>query len=429
VHLNRIPFALSKITASLFHSSSSVKMPPTKRKAASSPSGASKKQKPIQNGSTIRSENGSNEENGYVLREFYPPEMTNARAKDYKDNNITRPIEEFNSAQKATVNERNQIKIRESVIFWFKCDLRLKDNQGLHVAAQKAKDGNVPLICMYLISPQDFQAHLTSAVRVDFILRTLAIMKEELKSLGIPLYVETVEKRKQLPARILDLCEDWGASHVYANIEYEVDELRREASLTKDCLDKGISFNAFSDTCVVDPGELASGTGNQYAVYSPWFRAWVAFLHKHPHRLDLFGAPEKVTANINAKIQKLFGHPIPSAPNNKSLSKEDQKKYASLWPAGEHEAQARLQKFLEERASAYADNRNIPGVNGTSCISVHHAAGTISARTSIAAARDKNSTAKLDAGNKGIMTWISEVAWRDFYKHVLVHWPYVWYVL
>jgi deoxyribodipyrimidine photo-lyase len=40
-------------------------------------------------------------------------------------------------------------------------------------------------------------------------------------------------------------------------------------------------------------------------------------------------------------------------------------------------------------------------------------------------ARDINSTKKLDGGNAGIMGWISEVAWRDFYKHVLAHWPYV----
>jgi deoxyribodipyrimidine photo-lyase len=41
-------------------------------------------------------------------------------------------------------------------------------------------------------------------------------------------------------------------------------------------------------------------------------------------------------------------------------------------------------------------------------------------------ARDVNSTKKLDGGINGIRSWISEVAWRDFYRHVLVHWPYVW---
>ncbi|KAI7211335.1 deoxyribodipyrimidine photo-lyase, partial [Hortaea werneckii] len=31
----------------------------------------------------------------------------------------------------------------------------------------------------------------------------------------------------------------------------------------------------------------------------------------------------------------------------------------------------------------------------------------------------------LDAGNPGIKTWISEIGWRDFYKHILAHWPYI----
>jgi deoxyribodipyrimidine photo-lyase len=86
-----------------------------------------------------------------------------------------------------------------------------------------------------------------------------------------------------------------------------------------------------------------------------------------------------------------------------------------------------LKKFLDERIGGYADHRNFPATNGTSSLSVHFASGTMSARSAVAAAREVNSSKRLDSGNKGIMTWISEVAWRDFYKHVLVHWPFVWY--
>ncbi len=53
-------------------------------------------------------------------------------------------------------------------------------------------------------------------------------------------------------------------------------------------------------------------------------------------------------------------------------------------------------------------------------------AGTISGRTCVRTARDRNKTKKLNGGNPGIMSWISEVAWRDFYKHVLANWPHVW---
>lgn len=95
----------------------------------------------------------------------------------------------------------------------------------------------------------------------------------------------------------------------------------------------------------------------------------------------------------------------------------------------------------------YADDRNDLGESGTSMLSVHFTSGTLSARQAVSAARAANSTTSLDRGCRGIQTytylvplreqilplttpplhsWISEVAWRDFYKHVLANWPYVW---
>jgi deoxyribodipyrimidine photo-lyase len=123
---------------------------------------------------------------------------------------------------------------------------------------------------------------------------------------------------------------------------------------------------------------------------------------------------------------KLFDYAIPSAPANKRLSDEQRKRFQPLWPAGEREAMKRLDKFCEENVGQYGKNRNTPSIPGTSNLSVHFACGTLSARTAVRTARDRNNTKKLDGGNDGIQTWISEVAWRDFYKHVLVHWPYVW---
>ena len=75
------------------------------------------------------------------------------------------------------------------------------------MAAAKAKEKDVPLICVFSVSPQDYQAHLTSAPRVDFEMRTLKIMRKELAALDVPLYVETVDKRKEVPSRLINLAE------------------------------------------------------------------------------------------------------------------------------------------------------------------------------------------------------------------------------
>lgn len=354
--------------------------------------------------------------------------MSNARARAYTLDQIPRPIEVLHSALVETSSTRKQVNVKDAVVHWFKMDLRTTDNRALYLASEKAREAGVPLIGLYIVSPQDFEAHLTAPVRVDFMLRTLEVLRNDLAKLDIPLWVETVEKRKDIPDRVLKLMQEWGASHLFANIEYEVDELRREANLVRSFSGKGIAVEVLHDTCVVAPGQLKTGTGKQYAVYSPWFRSWISHIHDNPELLELSDrpAPNPPSTRTSSRFAKLFECEIPPAPENKKLSDEQTKRSRALFPAGEHEAVKRLAKFCDEDIGGYGKNRNIPAVQGTSSLSVHFASGTLSARTAIRTARDRSNTKKLNGGNEGIQTWISEVAWRDFYKHVLVHWPYVW---
>lgn len=364
---------------------------------------------------------------GIVLRQYYPPEMTNQRVFDYTAGKIERPITTLSRVIETTQAQRDGIAVGNAVVHWFKADTRTLDNKGLSLASDKAKSKGVPLVGVYLVSPQDFEAHLTAPVRVDFVLRNLAVLKSDLATLDIPLFVETVDKRRNVPSRLIELCRKWGAHHVYCNAEYEVDELRREAALTLDCLDHGISFNVVHDTCVVKPGELSTGSGGQFSVYSPWHRKWCAYLNAHPQQLDAYPCPGKNPETARKVFSELFDTAIPEAPESKSLSKEDKVKFHAMWPAGEHEAQARLKKFLAARIRVYHDTRNIPSGNGTSTISPHLSAGTLSARTAVRLARDAAPQKKLtDDRKQGHSMWIGEVAWRDFYKHVLCHWPYIW---
>ncbi|KAK8065112.1 hypothetical protein PG997_011859 [Apiospora hydei] len=356
------------------------------------------------------------EENGVVLRKFYPQEMSNARALAYNNNELPRPIEVLVSAMEETAGARKKVQVKDAVVHWFKMDLRTHDNRALWMAGQKAREAGVPLVCMYIVSPQDFEAHLRAPIRIDFMLRTLHVLKNDLAKLGIPLYVETVEKRKEIPARIVELLEEWGASHLFTNMEYEVDELRREAKLVRMCAERSIAMEVVHDTCVVPPGALTTGAGKQYSVYTPWYKSWL---------LDLFDPPAPNPESAREKVAALFDSKIPEAPETKRLSDKDAKRFRALYPAGEHEAMDRLEKFAAEKIASYHAKRNLPAQPGTSNISVHLAAGTLSARTAIRYARDRNTTKKLNEGVEGIKVWISEVAWRDFYKHVLVHWPYV----
>lgn len=202
---------------------------------------------------------GGDPKKPYILRKYYPDEMTNTRAGEYINGTRRRPMEVLDAALKSTHPQRNGIPIKDNVIHWFRSDLRLSDNRALNLASQKAlQKPGTNLIAVYLISPEDYEAHVVSPARVDFILRALRSLREDLARLHIPLYIEVVQKRVQILDRLLGFAEKYGASHIYANMEYEVDELRRDAKLVNKALEKCINFTAVHDTCTVHPGELST---------------------------------------------------------------------------------------------------------------------------------------------------------------------------
>ena len=259
-----------------------------------------------------------------------------------------------------------------------------------------------------MLSPQDYEAHVTSPGRVDFILRTLDVLKSDLADLSIPLHIETCEKRSEVPSRVLGLCNEWKAKHLYANIEYEVDELRREALMVHAALNQGIAFFPKSDLCVVQPTDIQK-SGRPHSIYSPWHRAWVAHLQRNP--LISFQKPMQNPATVHEHYSSLFGCSVPTAPKARSLSEQERTRFRKLWPAGEHEALDRLSKFLTENIEQYHRRRNCPAENATSMLSVHFAAGTLSGRSAVLATMAICGLSVKDIGEKsgGPAVWIAEI--------------------
>lgn len=58
-----------------------------------------------------------------------------------------------------------------------------------------------------------------------------------------PLAVVTAEERGQKVDKVLKFVKDHDISHIYANLEYEVDELRRDIKLAKKVQDEEDLFS------------------------------------------------------------------------------------------------------------------------------------------------------------------------------------------
>jgi deoxyribodipyrimidine photo-lyase len=154
------------------------------------------------------------------------------------------------------------------------------------------------------------------------------------------------------------------------------------------------------------------------SVFSPWLRKWIALLHEQTTYLEPSSRPSKNPPTFRNSQGDLYDQKIPEAPDLHKLGKDESKRFAALWPAGEHAAHERLEKFCHEKIHGYALHRSEPRVEASSCLSVHLSQGTVSARECIRQARAANTSDRLNKGKDGNISWISEVAWRDFYRRM-----------
>lgn len=289
---------------------------------------------------------------------------------------------------------------------WFRADLRVRDNAALY-HARKAGE----LVGVFVTAPGQWREHDWAGVKVDFLLRTLRELAHDLAALNIPLRVIEAERFADAPAALVGEAKACGCEAVAFNKEYEVNELVRDERVMSACEKAGIKVRAYTDQVLAEPGEVRTGEGRYYTVFSPFKRALYKVLESAG--VNEFPAPGK---------QERIG--VASTEVPRRVKGFETSVSGELWPAGEREARRRLNEFVEQRIRTYKARRDFPAVHGTSVLSPYLCVGAVSPRACVRAALDANG-GKYDGGNEGISHWISEVAWREFYKHILVGFPRV----
>ncbi|MDP2226210.1 MAG: deoxyribodipyrimidine photo-lyase [Moraxellaceae bacterium] len=295
-------------------------------------------------------------------------------------------------------------------LVWLRADLRITDNTALSAACS---DRHAQVACVYTITPAQWQQHDVAGVRVDFELRHLRELKTALAALNIPLLILKVPDFSALPAALRQLVSAHDITAVFANRQYEVNEIARDNAVTDALTHTGVAFNLFHDQCVLPPGSVLTGDGRFYSVFTPFKRNWLARIDTTG--LSLLPAPRARAACFSE------GDPVPASVKG-FASHVDADVAAQWWPAGEKATLQRLQSFCRQTLARYDETRNFPAQDGSSRLSPYLAIGALSPRQCLNAAfnfRAKN------GNSNGIEQWISEIGWRDFYKHVMVGWPRV----
>ena len=280
------------------------------------------------------------------------------------------------------------------IIHWFRRDLRVEDNTSLFRAARDA-DGVLPL---FVLDDHYAQDPNLGPARFRFLRESLEDLSRSLAYLGSRLVVRSGPASIALP----DLVARVGASAVYANLEIGPYPERRDRE-TRDALEAiGAKLVLFPDALLVEPDVTVADSGKPYTVYGAYFRSWTA-AEKSP----VLPAPDR-----------LEGPSVRGIELEKVTTWNDLTPDPESLPGGETEAHEVLSAFVSGPLETYAIDRDFPGRDGTSKLSPHLHFGTISPRTILAGV----SGARVRAGAR---KFVAELAWREFFHHLLFHFPSV----
>jgi deoxyribodipyrimidine photo-lyase len=293
-------------------------------------------------------------------------------------------------------------------LIWLRSDLRLHDNTALSAAAARG-----PTVAVYLLSPEQWREHDDAPCKVDFWLRNLQALSGALGQLNIPLLIRHASRWDDAPAVLLELCRQLQIDAVHLNDEYGIHETRRDAAVAQALKAEGIEVQGYLDQLLFKPGSVLTKTGGYFQVFSQFRKVCYERLH---HSL-----PSLVRTPLAQTALNIASDAIPTQVKGFDAPPDSLRE---LWPAGEDEARRRLDSFTDIQIDYYQSERDFPAKPGTSQLSAYLAAGVISPRQCLHAALQSNQ-GEFESGKVGAITWINELLWREFYKHILVGYPRV----
>ncbi len=293
-------------------------------------------------------------------------------------------------------------------LMWFRNDLRTIDNPALNAAAA-GDTGSA--IGIFVCTPGTWHRHDWGAPRVTLILESLRVLRQELERLNIPLLIRIAETDMEAIDIVTDVASAHGCETVHANMEFGVDETRRDRLAESWMADRRIRFVPHQDQIVFDPDDILTKGGTSFKVFTPFRNTWNSLL------LDR-GLPESRELSTCSPID-VDSDQIPgSVPGFTPWSG------IRLWQAGQNAAMDRLNQFLDGPVDRYHNTRNSPDIEGTSSLSPWLATGSLSPVTCLRPLIERFGP-DLSTWPAGPATWQSELVWREFYRYIMHHNPKV----
>ncbi|MBU1014705.1 MAG: DNA photolyase family protein [Bacteroidetes bacterium] len=264
-------------------------------------------------------------------------------------------------------------------IFWFRRDLRLKDNRGL---SEALKD-HYPVLPIFIFDKNIIEELEENDPRITFIYNQLLYLSSELKKNSCSLYC-----KKDDPEKIWrNLIDEFSIKTVYTNEDYEPYAINRDLEIEKLLLANGIEFKAFKDQVIFAKNDILKNDDSPYTVFTPYKNKWIGKL----------------------KINETILTPLSSNESNYANIQLD---FPSLKELGFKRSTIKVHDYQLDHLENYSEARNFPALGQTSFLSPHLRFGTISIRSIV----------KQVLSNQ---VFLSELIWREFFMQILYHYPEV----
>lgn len=287
-----------------------------------------------------------------------------------------------------------------TALVWFRNDLRCLDNQALSAACEQHDSVRAVFLC----SSDQFEEHHMAPIKADFIRRALDELASNLAALGIPLDFLEASRFRNSPDALNRHIQQHQITKLYANGEYLLNEIDRDRHVAETL---SVPFQLFDGSLLVQPSQLQNKSGQPYKVFTPFYKSWAATLRsRQPTCLP---RPQAKAAAIPVSTR---------CPEFMAMAD------SSAWSVKEQDVLAQLRQFCSSDASDYHQDRDFPAISGTSQLSAALSIGLLSPAQCLARLYTEHGETIWDKSSGG-GTWLSELAWREFYQHVASHFPHV----
>ena len=275
-------------------------------------------------------------------------------------------------------------------LLWLRRDLRLADQPALLAAIEEG-----PVVPVYILDDDTPKHYAMGGASRWWLHHSLASLDTALRARGSRLIL----RRGKCDDVLAELARETGATRVHCVRHFEPWWRNAERAVAK-----RLDLVCHDGNYLAPPGSITTGSGGQYKIYTPFWRALKATLPPPAPT----PAPGHLPAPAHWPKSDALGEwgLLPTKPDwSKGFGEE--------WTPGEDHAHDRLAAF-KRHAATYADTRNLPSVEGSSRLSPHLHFGELSA------AQVWHAVA--DAGGS-VDTFLGEIGWRDYAQNIILQYP------